>query len=485
MSGAGGLRIHPLARRFRDHVTAAGGLGDGVGVVVALSGGADSVTLLHLLRFTPGLPPLALSAAHVDHGMRPESGDDARWVAGLCRAWGVPLAEARLDPVPRSEAEARRARYGALEALRREAGARWVVTAHHADDQAETVLFRALRGTGPAGLRGIRRRKAPGLWRPLLPFTRDELRGYAEVHRLTWREDASNALPMARNVIRHRILPAAEAGLAPGARKALAGLARRAAMDEAALRTLEGEVLEAAGLRRERDGWSVEAAAVAGRPPAVRARLVRAMARRLGCVPGEAGTRRAVEFSSSGRSGGAVPLGSGVTLRRELERLVVVRDAPHADGEALILDPPGRGQGEVVVGGGRYRVAWDTAPAPGGGSGIAGDSGEEPSAGSAGGAHAGSTPGTEVRFPLRGLAVPLLVRGWHPGDRVRLAYGSKKLKKVFLERGVPPGERSRSPILVDALGQVLWVPGVVRAAVAAPAEDEETLTIGIIHAEPD
>lgn len=482
MSGAGGVRMHPLARRFREQVTAAGGLGDGDGVVVALSGGADSVTLLHLLRFTPGLPPLALSAAHVDHGMRPESGDDARWVAGLCRAWGVPLAEARLDPVPRSEAEARRARYEALEALRREAGARWVVTAHHADDQAETVLFRALRGTGPAGLRGIRRRKAPGLWRPLLPFTRDELRGYAGAYRLTWREDSSNSLPMARNVIRHRILPAAEADVAPGARKALAGLARRAAMDEAALRTLEREALEAAGLRRERDGWSVEAAAVAGRPRAVCARLIRAMARRLGCVPGEAGTRRAVEFTNSGRSGGAVPLGAGVTLRRELERLMVVRDAPQADGEALVLDPPGGGQGGVVVGGGRYRVAWTTAPAPGGGGGGSDD---EPNAASAGGAHAASAAGSEARFSLRALALPLRVRGWRPGDRVRLAYGSKKLKKVFLERGVPPGERSRSPVLVDAFGQVLWVPGVVQAAVAAPAEHDETLTIGIIHAEPD
>lgn len=455
-------RPRPLARRFLDDVLARGELAEGDAVVVALSGGADSVALLHLLRFTPGLPALDLRAAHVDHGMRPDSGEDARWVRGLCRAWGVPLVETRLDPPPASEDGARRARYAFLDGVRRERGARWLATAHHADDQAETVLFRVLRGTGLGGLGGMRRRRAPGLWRPLLPFTRREIRDYAEAHHLAWREDASNALPMARNLIRREVLPAVEAGVAPGARRALAGLARRARWDEAALRSLEEEALHSAGVRAEALGWSVDAGEVARRPAPVRARLVRALARRLGCVPGGAGTRRAVEFTRSGRSGGEVPLGGGVTLRRELDRLLVVRDTRPGHGVEVLVDGPGAGGGELVVGGARFRVTW-------GGS-------REAREGEA---------GTAAHFLLSGLRFPLRLRGWLPGDRVRMAYGSKKLKKVFLERGVPPRARSRTPVLADGGGRVLWVPGVVRSSEATPGDDDETFTIGITHAEAD
>lgn len=420
-------------------------------MVVALSGGADSVVLLHLLRFTPGLESLRVTAAHVDHGMRPESASDAAWVAGLCRAWGVPVRACRLDPAPSGEAEARRLRYAWLEEVRREEGARWVVTAHHADDQAETVLFRAVRGSGITGLQGIQERRAPGIWRPLLPFTRRALRAYADLHRLTWREDATNRLPMARNVLRHRVLPALEEGVAPGTREALAGLARRAHQDEAAWQSIEPALLDAAGARAEDRGISLDRAAFVSLHPAVRARLLRGLARRLGGVPGEAGTRRAVEFTSAGASGGAVPLGGGLQLRREFDRLVVCpAEIPSSDAEATI---PSRGEGsaEVVVGSGRYRVWW-----------RAGAAAEE----------------EEGVFSRGGLSFPLTVRGWRPGDRVRLAYGSKKLKKILLEARVPAGERNRVPVVVDATGAVLWVPGVIQAMGTGP-NDDDMLTIGI------
>jgi tRNA(Ile)-lysidine synthetase-like protein len=90
-----------------------------------------------------------------------------------------------------------------------------------------------------------------------------------------------------------------------------------------------------------------------------------------------------------------------------------------------------------------------------------------------------------VSLPLRDLRFPLAVRGWRPGDRVRLAYGSKKLKKLFLEARFPTAERHRTPVVADAGGRVLWVPGVVRSADVRPCQDEEVLTIGIIHATPD
>src|ERR1044071_5937228 len=161
-------QFHPITDRFLETLRALGIAGD-ARVLVALSGGADSVALLHLLRFGSPDAGRALFAAHFDHAMRPESAGDAAWVAGLCRAWGVPLVSGRADAGLRTEEEARDARYAFLRQAREEARAEWIATAHHADDQAETVLFRVLRGTGIAGLAGIPAVDAPrGLVRPLL-----------------------------------------------------------------------------------------------------------------------------------------------------------------------------------------------------------------------------------------------------------------------------------------------------------------------------
>jgi len=451
-----------LARRFVAHVSGRGGVRAGDRIVVALSGGADSVTLLHLFRFALAEPALELSAAHVDHAMRPDSAEDARWVAELCRAWGVPLHQVRLDPAPPAEAEARHRRYEYLESVRRALAARWVVTAHHADDQAETVLFRILRGTGVAGLRGIRERRPPRLWRPLLPFTREELRAHAAANGLAWREDPTNRSPFARNVLRSRVLPEVEASVAPGARRALAGLARRAAADEAAWRSLEDELLRVAGLRAEEGGFSLDAAALGSRHPAVRARLLRGLAGRLGVVPSESGTGRAVEFTSAGTSGSSISLGGGLTLRRELDRLHLVSGAAPPPDEEATISEPSAGASEARVGGARFRVRW-----------ALGAEAVEP-----GDAHRSAFRCADLRFPLT-------VRGWRPGDRVRLEYGSKKLKKVFLEARVPPGERHRVAVLADAAGTVLWVPGVIRSADARPTTHDQALTIWIIHAQPD
>jgi tRNA(Ile)-lysidine synthase len=448
-----------LAERFAEAVSRRSGLGDGDGVVVGVSGGVDSVVLLHLLCFAHGLPRLRIAVAHVDHALRDGSDGDAAWVRGLCTAWGVASTSVRLDPPPAGEAEARRRRYAFLERARVEAGARLTLTAHHADDQAETVLFRALRGTGIRGLRGIRERRGPALWRPLLPFTRREILDYARGRSLTWREDPTNEDPLARNVIRHRLIPEAEAHVAPGARRALERLARRAAENERAWDSLVPGLADRVGARPEGEGTSFDRAALAGLHPAVRARLLRALAHRLGRPLGEAGTRSAVEFSSSGESGGEVSLGGGLTLRRELERLVLSCDRPHGPDAPLRIDGPDAGEGRVRLGGATYRVQWS----------------EEEDVGH----------GWQEAFGIATLRFPLDVRGRAPGDRVRLPYGSKKLKKVLLEVRVPPGRRHRSPVVVDATGAVLWVPDVVRSVEAPPSEGEGVFYMRITHADSD
>lgn len=423
-------------------------------LVVALSGGVDSCTLLHLLRFVGSRRLLV--AAHFDHAMREDSAADARWVRGLCRAWEVPLATERARIPPRTEEEARRARYDFLEEVRRERGAPVVATAHHADDQAETVLFRAFRGTGLGGLAGIRRARDGRVWRPLLDVRRADIVAYARARRLGWREDPTNAsLDRARNAIRHGILPVAERYVSPSAVRSLARLAEQAAHEEEGWASLTPWLLDAVGVERTDDGTlSLDREGLAHLHPAVRARVLRAAGAELGARPRARATAEAVAFAAEAPSGRAIDLGGSLTLRRELDRLVLERasrtDAvgarPGADPGAaerpLRIPGPGAGSGEAVIGGRRFRVAWG-ASLPGG------------------------AERTE-RFDPGALGFPLTVRGWAAGDRIRARGGTRKLKKAFLEARIPARERHAVPIVADASGTVVWVAGIARADDVAP-----------------
>jgi tRNA(Ile)-lysidine synthase len=227
-----------------DHVARAlAGLPAGPGVV-AVSGGPDSVALLRALLALRRAP---LVLAHLNHQLRGADSDaDEAFVAALharLAAEGAALALRclRIDVAARARTErdnlesaARRARYGWLAELAREAGAGWVATGHTADDQAETVLHRLLRGTGLKGLCGIpaRRALAPGveLVRPLLRVTRAQVLTFLEALGQDFRQDASNADPrFTRNRIRHELLPHLAERYNPGIALALCRLAEQAA----------------------------------------------------------------------------------------------------------------------------------------------------------------------------------------------------------------------------------------------------------------
>ena len=308
-----------LADRFSHQVVGDNTLSSGEKLVVALSGGVDSTVLLHLLRFTSGLPPFSLVAAHFDHEMRPESGEDRRWVVGLCRAWGIPL-QVGIAPFPlNSEEEAREARYRYLHQAKDETDAKWLLTGHHADDQAETVLFRVIRGTGLRGLAGIPTARAPGVYRPLLPFSRSELSDYAQERGIPFLEDrTNNDLTYPRNFLRHRVLPQIQEGPAPGVRESLLRLARLARENEDAWESLFPRLLDGVLVEENGDILIVRSALLAYHP-AVQTRLLRGIFARSGIELEEAGTRAAMEFTRTGASGGALSLPGGVRLVREFD----------------------------------------------------------------------------------------------------------------------------------------------------------------------
>src|SRR5262245_3783080 len=160
--------------------------------LLAVSGGPDSLALLDLMAGEAGTGGPRLVVAHADHGIQAGSGAVAKSVAAIAARYGLPCEVGLLELGPEtSETTARRARYRWLAATRARLGADWVVTAHHADDQAETVLLRTLRGSGRAGLAGIAARTRDGIVRPLLPFTRAELADHLATRGIIAHEDPS------------------------------------------------------------------------------------------------------------------------------------------------------------------------------------------------------------------------------------------------------------------------------------------------------
>lgn len=211
----------------------------GTSVLAAVSGGADSTCLAHFLAQMARRKALRVELLHVHHGLRGRAADaDARFVQALGESLGLPTKVVRA-PVKATAAKrgmgledaGRAERYKALAARAARGRFSLVATAHHLDDQAETVLLHLLRGTSLEGLGGIapRRTLKPGieLIRPLLPLTRDEVRTYLTVHGLKWREDKSNAdKAFARNWVRSEVLPLLETR-APGVKERLAGIAAK------------------------------------------------------------------------------------------------------------------------------------------------------------------------------------------------------------------------------------------------------------------
>ncbi|HEU5316886.1 MAG TPA: tRNA lysidine(34) synthetase TilS, partial [Chloroflexota bacterium] len=259
----------PVVRRVERHCRVHQLLPSGATVLTAVSGGADSVFLLHALHALAPVLGYALQVAHFNHRWRgAESDEDARFVERLAAGLGLPFhvgsgntrtveRRARLSP----EEAARAARYRFLDRTARATGADRVAVGHTIDDQAETYLLGWLRGSGPAGLvmpplaRLPVARARASVIRPLLPLSAREVRAALEHARVEWREDSSNADPRyLRNRVRRELVPLLES-LAPGFRRTIVRSARLA---EAAQRYLDRGAYAAAERLFGTEGEGIE-----------------------------------------------------------------------------------------------------------------------------------------------------------------------------------------------------------------------------------
>lgn len=415
-------------------------------LVVALSGGADSCALLDLLVSLPG-SNLQLVAAHLNHCLRgTESDGDEDFCFNLAAGYGIPFETCRVDVKALAQSRGvnledagRQARITFLDRVCEKHGATAVVTAHHSDDQAETVLMRLLRGSGMSGLAGMRHRNQRGYLRPLLDVSRTQIEQYLAERGLAWREDASNRdTSFLRNRIRHELLPLLEQ-YNPAIRRRLTATAAILSDEDLLLEKLAEQAFEHSW-QRDEDSITCSVASLKTRPAALQRRILRHACRQItGKLDGfgleHIETIR--HLLDSPHPNARVSLPNKISAVREYDRILLRINKESAPDHVadLIITAPGNYQ---LPGGGTLEIRIHPAPFD---------------------VH--DLPADSACFDLNKLPLPWLVRTFRPGDRMQPfgMSGRKKVKDIFIDRKIPFSERKRIPLLFWG-DELIWIAGV-------------------------
>jgi len=409
-------------------------LAPGECVVVAVSGGADSMALLHILHRLQTGWDLRLTVAYLDHGIRLDTAEDLAVVRAAAERRGLPLVQERVDVPARAAAEgrnleeaARLARREFLERTARDVGATKIALGHTRTDVAETVLLHLLRGAGPRGLRGILPLSPPYV-RPLICCSRDEIRAFCREEGIPFRDDPTNQdTRLLRNAIRLEVLPILERHN-PRTEDALARAAELLAEAEEAL-SWTADLAHAEVSRP--DGLDLDL--LRGLPRGVQALVIRRAAE----AAGGALEQRHVEEVRQRMAGGEgeVHLPRGLRARIGNGALGFARaDAPR--GRTTWELPS---DGEVTIEDLGWSFCLSRVPRP----------------------ESLVPPSPFVAYLDPRLVPPLFVRTPHAGDRLRPLGlgGTKKVSDLLTEARVPRWERARWPLLCDGRG-IAWVVGV-------------------------
>ena len=457
-------------------------------ILVAVSGGPDSVALLSLLHSLAPVWNLSLTVVHVNYGLRgAESDGDASFVAALCRRFTLPCLIRSLE-IPPAEAGrslqacARDLRYQLFRELVDELGMDRVALGHTADDQAETVLLRMLRGAGLRGLTGMPHIREGLFVRPLLGVTRREILAYLETMELSYRTDSSNAKPIyLRNRVRHELLPVMQS-LAPSTIKLLARQANILREDDRLLDRLAAQRLVRSIQSRDVNGIVLDRATLLAQPVALQRRMLRQAMQALS--PSARGLRGDMVFSilsslASRRSGGSWNAGSLVVTCEQGEVRITMassrRVAPE-DAQDVAISSPARAADVVTVlalpgtlswpvSGGRIRIRAVTRE-----RGLA--LLEKPSP-------------TLALFDAEQLTFPLTIRSWRPGDwffPVGMTGRRKKLQDYFTDAKLGRSVREHIPLLLSQ-ERIAWIVGQrIDARFAATASTTRFILARVTHA---
>ena len=470
--------------------------GDRIGV--AVSGGADSVALLLLLLELREKLGILLSVVHFNHKLRGKASDaDEQFVAKLAAKHGLPFHVERADVAARAKREkanledtARKARYEFFARLTEEDNVDFVAVAHTSDDQAETVLAHILRGAGIAGLGGIHS-QLKGVVRPLLGERRQDLRAYLRQKKQRWREDATNQdTTRMRARIRKKLLPSLEKQFNPGIVSHLSTLAELARRDEVFLEALARArcdalvqqsahplSIRAADLLRPLAGtvFNAENTEFEGSPirEAICTRMIRLLARRTRTRRGELTAQHVeavLDLARHGQNGKSLQLPGGVEVRRDENALVFVRRDHNATQSGKRTSLAAR-KYEYIIElqenitnlrvpelGCVFRLRVIDWPPK-----------------------RGETNKDGAVLDRDRLRLPLVLRNWRPGDRLRpLGHqNAHKLKRLLNEKRISRWERDGWPVLTSG-GVLAWARGF---AVAVEFAADERTRSGMVIAE--
>nr|WP_162990843.1 tRNA lysidine(34) synthetase TilS [Maliibacterium massiliense] len=415
-------------------------------LLVAVSGGADSMALLDMLLARAPNAGAALTVGHVAHGIRAEAERDAALVRDVCRARGVPFLLRRVDAPAHArktgtglEDAARQLRYDALDAMRLQAGASAIVLAHHMDDQAETVLLHLLSGSvdGLSGMQSVQRDARGLLLRPMLHLRRADIEAYCAGRGLAFVTDDTNQdVRYARNRVRGELLPLLARDYNPAIVQTLSRNAALAAQDRAYL-AQQAEAACAAHMRACADGVFV-AEAAGQLHSALSGRVYYRALCACGVRP-EAQSVARLQQLMQAQVGRRADLGGGCVALRERGGLRMGRFA--APSDAVVAIAPGARQVETPWG--TLDIACGAAP----------DDVRTPPC---------------VQLVPEGALAGACVRRWKPGERIAPLgmTGTKCVSDVLCDARVPSALRAHVPVLAQG-EKILWVMGYTAARAAA------------------
>ena len=421
-----------LKERTAAYMAAERMLQPGDRVAAALSGGADSVCLLHLLRELAPVLNFTLQAVHVNHCLRPEADAEECWVQELCASWDIPLQCFHVDVKDRARQEglsveeaARLLRYQAFEQVEADK----IALAHHRKDQAETVLLHLLRGSGLNGLGGMRPVRGRYI-RPLLEESRSALLKYNHRNGLTWAEDASNQdTRYQRNRIRQELLPDLES-FNPAAELILSRMARQLQQDEEYLwKQAEKALSETAA-----DG-GLRASALTALPPALSARVLRLFLQENGGLRDISAEHTEAVLALCRKPGNhRINLPGDLTLQKSYDILKLHKEAENRQPDMRYPEVPG--WTPLTENGEGLALNWEAPPE----------------------AAVLMAAGPREEWAAVSRDAVLCLRTRRPGDYLMAAGGRKRLQDFLVDSKLPAAERDSLLLLADE-AHILWVPG--------------------------